>query len=63
MSYIYLSEYNGLDRTAQVFRKDGTTMFVVKCFIMGRELRQTPFQSESEADDYAEDWVLTSTSE
>jgi hypothetical protein len=57
MSYIYLSEYNGAKRTAQVFRKDGTTMFFVKCFVQSKELRQAPFQTEFEAEDFAEDWV------
>lgn len=63
MSYIYLSEYNGANRTAQVFRKDGTTMFYVKCFQHSQELRQAPFQTEFEAEDFAEDWVLETINE
>jgi hypothetical protein len=63
MSYIYHSEYNGANRTAQVFRKDGSTMFYVKCFHQMKEVRQAPFQTEFQAEDFAEDWVLENTNE
>jgi hypothetical protein len=63
MSYIYLSEYNGPNRTAQVFRKLGTTMFYVKCFDQSKELHQASFQTEFEAEDFAEDWVLETINE
>jgi hypothetical protein len=58
---LFLSEYLNANRTAWVCRRIDLKDFVVIGYIDGVERMSHPFASEQQADDYAEDWVLTTT--
>lgn len=60
MAYLYLSEYlsDSNRRTAQVWRKANNTGFQVRKFEYHNEIGHSDFATESQADNYAEDWVL-----
>jgi hypothetical protein len=60
---LFLSEYVSGDRTAWVCRRRDLNDFVVIGYINGMERIGHPFATEQQADDYAEDWVLLTTSE
>ena len=60
---LFLSEYVGGDRTAWVCQRRDLNDFVVIGSINGMERIGHPFATEQQADDYAEDWVLLTTSE
>ena len=63
MALIYLSEYvgNTNKRTAQVFRHANGSGFTVQCYESTVQKRQDVFNTESQAEDFAEDWVLEDT--
>ena len=63
MAYIYTSEYVGDDnkRKAEVYKHANHTGFTVKCFESTVQIKQEVFNTESQAEDYAEDWVLQDT--
>ena len=54
---LYLSEYIKDRRTAHVLKNLTTNKFVVYCFCCGHEAESDPFETETEAEDFAEDWV------
>lgn len=54
----FLSEYCGPKRTAQVFRRKPNNDYVTVCYEDGLERVGHPFEFESDAEDFAEDWVL-----
>jgi hypothetical protein len=55
---IFLHEFLGDNKTAQVFRRRAKNDFVVIGYINGLERLGHPFSSEQSAEDFAEDWVL-----
>lgn len=56
-SRLFLSEYCGADRTAHVF-KDEDGRYVSICFRHIMFDHERFFELESQAEDYAESWVL-----
>lgn len=63
MALIFTSEFVGKDnkRIAQVFKHANGSGFTVQCFESTVQKRQEVFNTESQADDWAEDWVLEDT--
>ncbi len=53
----YLHEYREGTRTAQVLKNTTTDKFVVYCFCCGNEAQSDPFDTEQDAENWAEDWV------
>lgn len=60
MSLIFTSEYVGTDnkRVAQVFKNANTLSFTVQCYDIQQLVQQEIFNTETKADNFAEDWVL-----
>lgn len=60
---IFTSEFVGdtNKRIAQVFKHANSTGYTVQCFESTVQVRQDVFQTESQADSFAEDWVLEDT--
>lgn len=60
MSLIFTSEYVGTDnkRVAQVFKNANTLGFTVQCYNAQQLVQQEIFNTETKADNFAEDWVL-----
>lgn len=54
---MYRSEYVEGARTAQVLQNMATKKYVVYCFCCGHEAESQPFDTESAAENWAEDWV------
>ena len=54
---LYLSEYREGNRAAQVLKNTTTKQFVVYCFCCGNESESEPFELESDAEDWAENFV------
>ena len=63
MALIFVSEYLGdtNKRIAQVYRHSNGTGYTVQCFESTVQKRQEVFNTESQAEDWAEDWVLEDT--
>lgn len=63
MALIYISEYVGKDnkRLAQVYRHANGSGYTVQCFESTVQKRQEVFNTESQAENWAEDWVLEDT--
>lgn len=63
MAFIFVSEYVGKTnkRIAQVYKHSNHTGYTVKCFDSTIEKRQDIFKTESQAEDFAEDWVQEDT--
>lgn len=55
---IFLSEYCGKLKTAQVFRRKPNNDYVTVCYENGQEKIGHPFPTESQAEDFAEDWIF-----
>jgi hypothetical protein len=55
---LFLSEYCGAKRTAQVFQRRDKKDYATVCYY--NELHQEAyyFDSQQQAEDFAEDWVL-----
>jgi len=53
----YLHEYREGNRTAQVLKNTTTNKFIVYCFCCGNEAESDPFDTEQQAEDWAEDFV------
>jgi hypothetical protein len=58
MEMLFLSEHLGAKRTAQVFLRREKKDFAVVCFHNDLHREAYYFDTESDADDFAEDWVL-----
>lgn len=60
---IFTSEYvgNTNKRIAQVYRHANGTGYTVECYESTVKIRQEIFGTESQADCWAEDWVLEDT--
>lgn len=54
---MYRSEYIEGKRTAQVLMNIATKKYSVYCFCCGNEAESEPFDTEIEAENWAEDWV------
>lgn len=54
---LYVSEYIEGKRTAQVLKNLTTKEYLVYCFCCGHEAHSDPFDSETAAENWAEDWV------
>ena len=54
---IFLSEYVENNRTAHLFKRERELDYVVMCYTGSSEKEHGPFALESEAEDYAEDFV------
>jgi hypothetical protein len=54
---MYLHEYREGDRTAQVLKNMTTKKFIVYCFCCGNEAQSDLFDTEQDAESWAEDWV------
>ena len=54
---IFLSEFNGERRTAQVYRRNTHDDFVVIGYEQMIERAAHPFPTEQAAEDWAESWV------
>lgn len=63
MALIFVSEYVGKSnkRIAQVYKHANHTGFTVQCFDSTVEQRRDVFNTESQAENFAEDWVLEDT--
>jgi hypothetical protein len=63
MALIYTSEYLGdkNKRIAQVFKHSNGTGYTVHCFESTVKANEHQFQTESQADNFAEDWVQEDT--
>lgn len=63
MALIFISEYQGdaNRRGAQVFKHANGTGYTVQCFESTVQQRQEVFLTESQAEDFAEDWVQEDT--
>lgn len=59
MAYIFTSEYVSEEnrRSAQVYKLSNGSGFAVKCFEYNNQIREEIFLTESQADNFAEDWV------
>lgn len=57
MEMLFLSEYNGCDRTAWVCKRAKLDDYVMIGYINGLERQAHPFPTEQLAEDAAEDWV------
>lgn len=55
---LFLSEYCGPNKTAWVCQNRSNNEYVAVCYIQGVEKKQKSFLKESDAEDFAEDWVL-----
>lgn len=60
---LYLSDYQSDDgkRSAKVYRRLELNDYVTECYEGGMISQGHPFPTEQEAEDYAEDWVLRTT--
>lgn len=62
MALIFTSEFVGDNkRLAQVFRHANGTGYTVECFESTVKVAEHQFDTESQADDFADDWVLQDT--
>lgn len=61
MAFLFLSEYQGDSnkKSAQVYKIVDNPGFVVKCFDSSQQIREEIFLTETRADDFAEDWVMS----
>lgn len=63
MALIFTSEFVGdtNKRIAQVYKHANQTGFTVQCFESTVKVADHTFDTESQADNFAEDWVLEDT--
>jgi hypothetical protein len=63
MALIFISEYLGdhNKRSAQVYRHSNGTGYTVQCFDSTVQQRQDVFNTESQAENFAEDWCQEDT--
>lgn len=60
---LFLSEFCGPNKTAWVCQRRETGEYVAVCYAAGVAKLEQSFQTESDAEDFAEDWVLLTTPE
>lgn len=64
MALIFLGEHLEAERTAQVYKWANGLAYEVHMFVQGSEQKETKtFNTEQQADDFAEDWVLEARKE
>jgi hypothetical protein len=59
--YLFLSEYQGSNKSAWVCQNRQTRAYTAIGYAAGVEQLKESFDSESDAEDWAEDWVLLNT--
>lgn len=60
---LFLSEYCGPNKTAWVCQRRETRRYVTVCYSAGVAKLEQEFPTETEAEEFAEDWVLLTTPE
>jgi hypothetical protein len=58
MNLLFLSEYCGEKRTAQVFKNVDSLGFTVQCYEHSKLVQQEILFNQTASEDFAEDWVL-----
>ena len=53
----FVKEHQHMTRTAQVLRNTTTNTYTVYCFCCGEETETPSFESQLEAEAWAQDWV------